>query len=127
MTRLVIINNGSGNLQVGKDDLFFNVTSSLLADNIHALQWYETHGEVEYKDPASGRMTHNVEIDSIADFQFAIDAWNAAKAAEDAAIALQEAKNAAYASAYDAAIANGDSEEDAVAAGQAASDAVTSL
>lgn len=126
--RLVITGQKNNIMQVGIDGVFYeDLDGTQLAENIHAVQWYDTYGEVEYKDPATGKMTQNVEIDSIADFQFAIDAWNASKAAEEAAIALQEAKDAARQSAYDQAIANGDSEEDAILAGQAASDAVTSV
>lgn len=122
--RLVITDQENNLMQVGVDGVFYDdLDGTQLAANIHAVQWYDTSGEIEYKDPATGKMTHNAEIDSIADFQFAIDAWYVAEAAD----ALQEAKNAAYASAYDQAIANGDSEEDAIAAGQAASDAVTSV
>lgn len=126
--RLAITDQENNMMQVGIDGVFYeDLNGTQLAENIHAVQWYDTHGEVEYKDLATGNMTHNVEIDSITDFQFAIDAWNAAKAAEDAAVALVVAKNTAYQSAYDQAIANGDSEEDAIAAGDAAHDAVTSL
>ena len=126
--RLVITDQENNLMQVGVDGVFYDdLNGTQLAANIHAVQWNGTSGEIEYKDPATGKMTHNTEIDSVADFQFAIDAWNASKAAEEAAIALQEAKDAAYQSAYDQAIANGDSEEDASAAGQAASDAVTSV
>ena len=125
--RLTISDQENNLMQVTIDGVSYDeLNGTQLAANIHAVQWYDTHGEVEYKDPATGQMTQNVEIDSIADFQFAIDAWNAAKAAGEAAVALQEAKSQAFRSAYDAAIANGDSEEDAWAAGQAASDAVTS-
>ena len=125
--RLVITNQENNMMHVGIDSVFYeDIDGTQLAENIHAVQWYDTYGEVEYKDPVTGKMTHNTEIDSIADFQFAIDAWNVVKAAEEAAIALQKAKSQAFQSAYDQAIANGDSEEDAIAAGQAASDAVTS-
>lgn len=94
--RLTISDQENNLMQVTIDGLSYNeLNGTQLAENIHAVQWYDTHGEVEYKDPATGKMTHNVEIDSIADFQFAIDAWNAAKAAEEAAIAAAEAEAAA--------------------------------
>jgi len=125
--RLVIADQENNMMQVGIDGVFYDdLNGTQLAGNIHAVQWYDTHGEIEYKDLVTGNMTHNTEIDSIADFQFAVDAWYVAKAAEEVAIALQEAKDAAYQSAYDQAIANGDSEEDAIAAGGTAADAVTS-
>jgi hypothetical protein len=54
---------------------------------VHAVQWYETHGEIEVKDPATGRMIANEVITSIDAFQPAIAAWQAAKTAEEAALA----------------------------------------
>lgn len=126
--RVVITDQENNLMQVGIDGVFYaGLNGTNLAENIHAVQWFGDHGEIEYKDPATGKMTHNAEIDSIDDFQFAIDAWYSAKAAEEAAIALNEAKREAYDAAYDAAIANGDSEADAVVAGNVARDAVTSL
>jgi len=83
--RLVITDQENNMMQVGIDGVFYgDLNGTQLAQNIHAVQWYDTHGEVEYKDPATGKMTHNVEIDSIDEFQFAIDAWYVAKAAEEA-------------------------------------------
>lgn len=84
--RLVIIDQENNMMQVGIDGLFYeDLDGSQLADNIHAVQWYGESGEIEYKDPATGKMTHNEDIVSIDAFQFAVDAWNAAKAAEEAA------------------------------------------
>ena len=57
---------------------------SFLDPTIHAVQWYGTHGEVEHKDPATGKMTANREIQSIDEFQQAIVVWQAAKDAEEA-------------------------------------------
>ena len=126
--RLVIIDQENNLMQVGIDGNFYEgLDGSELAENIHAVQWNNESGEVEYKDPQTGNMTTNEQITDISTFQFAIDAWQAEYDAEQAAIALAQAKADAYQSAYDQAIANGDSEEDAMAAGNAASDAVTSL
>lgn len=84
--RLVITDQENNMMQVGIDGVFYeNLNGSQLAEDIHAVQWYGDHGEVEYKDPATGKMTHNEEITSISEFQFAVNAWNAAKAAEEAA------------------------------------------
>lgn len=84
--RLTISDQENNLMQVTIDGVAYeDLNGTQLAANIHAVQWYETYGEVEYKDPATGKMTHNVEIDSIADFQFAIDAWYVAKAAQEAA------------------------------------------
>ena len=115
-------------MQVTVDGISYeDIDGSALANNIHAVQWYDTHGEIEYKDPVTGNITRNEEINSITNFQFAIDAWNVIRAEDLAAIALQEAKNSAYQSAYNEAITNGASEEDAMTAGQAASDLITSV
>jgi len=120
--RLTISNQKGNLMQVGIDGFFYEeLDGTELAENIHAVQWYETYGEVEYKDPATDKMTHNEEIDSISDFQFAIDAWHVV----NNLVVLEEAKSQAFNSAYEKAIADGESEEDALAAGKAASDAVT--
>ena len=50
-----------------------------LPDEIHAIQWYEDHGEVEYRDSRP-----NLEIDSLADYQGLIDAHATKKAERDA-------------------------------------------
>ena len=57
---------------------------SFLDPTIHAVQWYDTHGEVEHKDPATGKMTANREIQNLDEFQQAITVWQAAKDAEEA-------------------------------------------
>lgn len=94
--KLVIIDEHNGKMQVGIDGAYYSdLDGSQLDSTIHAVQWNDTQGEVEHKDPATGKMTHNVNIDSIADFQFAIDAWNEAKAAEEAAIAAAAEEAAA--------------------------------
>jgi hypothetical protein len=46
--------------------------------DIHALQWYETEGELEIKD-ARGRVIENRPIDSMEPYQPALDAWAVAK------------------------------------------------
>jgi len=53
---------------------------SFIAQSVHAVQWYDTYGEIEHKD-GRGRMIANVEIDSIEQFQPALDLWQAAKTA----------------------------------------------
>lgn len=63
---------------------------------VHAVQWYDTYGEIEVKDPVTGRMVANTEINSIEEFQTAIDIWNARKeeiiAAEAQALAEAQAQ-----------------------------------
>jgi hypothetical protein len=56
-----------------------NLNLSSLDQTIHAVQWYETHGEVEHKDPVTGRMTENRAITDISEFSAVIDLWNEAK------------------------------------------------
>lgn len=90
--RLVIVNEGEGQMSVGKDGVFYTVDSTGLAENIHAVQWSGSTGEIERKDPATGKMVSNEEINSIADFQFAVDAWQSAYDAEQAAIAEAQAE-----------------------------------
>lgn len=122
MATWVIINNGSGEMQVGKDGLFFDLDSTGLSETIHAVQWDGSTGEVENKDASTGEITHNSEITSFADYAFAENSWNAEYTTQ-----LNALKQEAYDAAYAEAIANGNSDADAVAAGNTARDAVTSL
>lgn len=81
------------------DDKFVSVDGDGLLDldlsfvdsNIHAIQWYGTHGEIEYKDPVTGKMTSNEEITSFDQFQQAITAWQAEKDRVAAEVAAAEA------------------------------------
>ena len=66
---------------------FGGLDLSFMDASVHAVQWYETHGEIEVKDPVTGRMIANEVITSIDAFQPAIDVWQAAKTAEEAAAA----------------------------------------
>jgi hypothetical protein len=70
---------------------FGELNLSFMDASVHAVQWYETHGEIEVKDPVTGRMVANEIITSIDAFQPAIDVWQAAKTA--AAEALARAAN----------------------------------
>ena len=74
---------------------FGGLDLSFMDASVHAVQWYETHGEIEVKDPVTGRMVANEVITSIDAFQPAIDVWQAAKTAEEtaAAAALVAANN----------------------------------
>lgn len=63
---------------------------SFLDSTIHAVQWYDTHGEIERKDPVTKRMTSNEEITSFDEFQPAIAAWQAKKDEVAAATAAQQ-------------------------------------
>lgn len=60
--------------------------------SIHAVQWNGEYGEVEYKTQfENGALVKpaNVLINDMTPYQFAVDAWNAAKAQA----ALDEAAN----------------------------------
>lgn len=59
---------------------FNGLDLSFIDQSIHAIQWYGEGGEIEYKDER-GRMIANVEINSIEQFQPALDLWQAAKTA----------------------------------------------
>ena len=62
---------------------------SFMDADIHALQWYETDGELEIQD-ARGRVIENRPIESLEPYQPALDAWQAAKdAAEQAPVEEQ--------------------------------------
>ena len=74
---------------------FGGLNLSFMDASVHAVQWYETHGEVEVKDPATGCMTTNEVITSIEVYQPAIDVWQAAKTAEEVALAAAAAAAAA--------------------------------
>ena len=65
---------------------FGGLDLSFIDASVHAVQWYDTHGEIEVKDPVTGRMVENRVITSIDAFQAAIDIWQSAKTAEEAAV-----------------------------------------
>ena len=70
---------------------------TLLDSAIHAVQWYEQYGEIEYKPVfQDGQITkpQNEIITDVTPYQWAVDAWNTVKAAEEAAIAAAEAEAA---------------------------------
>jgi hypothetical protein len=57
---------------------------SFMDSDIHALQWYDTDGEIERQDNR-GRIVANEEITDLTPYQPALDAWQAAKAATETA------------------------------------------
>ena len=75
--------------RVGVDELFFEpVELPQLDPAIHAVQWYGEYGEVEYKPRLEGGAivkTANLLITDLTPFQFAVNAWNAAKLADEQA------------------------------------------
>ena len=74
---------------------FGGLDLSFIDASVHAVQWYDTHGEIEVKDPVTGRMVANEVITSIDAFQPAIALWQAAKTAEELAAAAAAAEAAA--------------------------------
>lgn len=94
--RLVICNEENGKMSVGKDGMFYqDLNGSSLDDSIHAVQWNGQSGEIERKDPATGRIISNDPITDITPYQFAVDAWQQAYDAEQAAIAAALAEQQA--------------------------------
>ena len=75
-------------------EVYSDLNLSFIDSTIHAIQWYDTYGEIERKDPVTKRMTGNEEITSFDEFQPAITAWQAKKdevaAAAAAAAAAEE-------------------------------------
>ena len=62
---------------------YTGITMTSVAPNVHAMQWYATHGEVEIKDHATGKIMHNIEITHLDDYQAVLDAyWEIRRAAE---------------------------------------------
>jgi hypothetical protein len=84
----VIITPENGFVSVDNEG-YSGLDLTFMASDIHALQWYETEGELEIQD-ARGRMVENRPIDSLEPYQPALDAWQAAKdAAEQAPVEEQ--------------------------------------
>lgn len=64
--------------------------------NIHALQWYEIEGELEFIDNVDRTKPLNETIDSLPTWATkCIDAWNLAKIAEEEVIRIEQEKQKA--------------------------------
>lgn len=59
---------------ISVDGTGYTVDLSTLDSTVHAVQWYDTQGEIEYTD-LRGRIVENVEITSIDTFQYVISLW----------------------------------------------------
>ena len=59
---------------------FSGLDLSFIDPDISAIQWYSTEGEIEWR--IDGRKYFNTDIDGLAEFQPALDAWQAANAAQ---------------------------------------------
>lgn len=61
------------------DGVGFNgLDLSFMPANVHAVQWYDTYGDVEIKN-GFGKMVENIEITSIEPYQQAVTAWQTKK------------------------------------------------
>lgn len=69
--RATIISDDS---TVGVDGVFHVVDCSTLPADVHAVQWYETAGEVEYKS-VGGVKPPNEAITDFSPYQPLIDLW----------------------------------------------------
>jgi len=76
---------------------YIDLDLSALPSEFHALQWYDTKGDVESKD-ADGNPV-NTAITDLSPYQWCVDAWQAAYDAEQAAIAAEAAEAEAEAPA----------------------------
>ena len=57
--------------------------ASVPAD-VHAIQWYGTHGEVEIKDPVTGKLVRNEFIADLSEYQSVLASyWATRTAAEE--------------------------------------------
>jgi hypothetical protein len=73
---------------------YSEIDLSFMDSSIHALQWYDTEGEIERQDNR-GRVVANEEITDITPYQSALDAWQVAKelALEEKTTALEGSNN----------------------------------
>jgi hypothetical protein len=62
---------------VGVDGIFINIDLSSLPDNLRVVQWQNNSGHVEWTDQS------NTDINSLSDYQWVIDAWQAEKSIVD--------------------------------------------
>lgn len=80
MKLTIIVDDSS----VGVDGEFLSpINLSRLGGAIHAVQWYGSYGEVEYKPRLENNVLvkpANVVITDVTPYSFAVDAWHAAKA-----------------------------------------------
>lgn len=63
------------------DGIGYNNLDFIIAENVHAVQWYGNYGEVEYRpiftNGVMAKPTNSI-IDEYAEFQPALDAWSIA-------------------------------------------------
>jgi hypothetical protein len=71
---------------------FGGLDLSFMDPAIHAIQWYDTRGVVEYKDLATGNIVTNQEITDFTPYQQAITVWQAEKERVAAEMAAARAR-----------------------------------
>ena len=98
--RVTIINVDN---QVTIDGITLVIPLDGLDPSVHAVQWYGTYGEVEIKDPVTGKMQENRHIDSIQDYSMFVDAWTAKREELLAQEAIEAQAVQAAIDAYEAA------------------------
>lgn len=64
---------------------FSGIDMSGLDPTIHAVQWYETHGELEIKNIVTGKMVANININNLDLFSNIIYQFNTMLAASQSA------------------------------------------
>lgn len=64
---------------VSKDGISYNdLDLSFMPSNVHAVQWYDTFGEIEIKDVITNKMIANEPITDITIYNDAITLWEEA-------------------------------------------------
>jgi hypothetical protein len=84
--RLIIIKE-DGFVSIDKEN-YTGIDLSAIDNNINAIQWYGTYGEIEIKNE-KGQMIENKEITNIDDYLFVIPLWEEAKNKFNTALANQ--------------------------------------
>jgi hypothetical protein len=60
---------------------------------IHAIQWYGTHGEVEIKDPVTGKLARNEFITDLSEYQSVLASYWATRTAAEESQAAEMAND----------------------------------
>lgn len=91
---------------VSIDDLGFSgIDLSFLPENLHAVQWYDTVGEVEMREPHPYKilMAPSKTIDTLDEYQKCLDLWALKKVEYEAELVANEMKKQAELAAFQAA------------------------
>jgi hypothetical protein len=60
-----------------------NMTS--ISPEVHAVQWYGTYGEIEIKDPVTGKIVANIGIENLDSYQEVLSSYWEIRTADEAA------------------------------------------